>query len=193
MLVVLSCTLLATCNVAAVASAPTDAVVAARARAADVQAALDRWRDAEDLPSAHHPAEEVSNLITGPAVDLYGDADGDGSVQGAVELGLLPGQAGKGSLSLPLRGCAGPDLLGGSWDEPAARWLDLADKIAAWTPDNNPFPDLESHAQRTIGWAQLTLMSKRSRVCGGDLRPRPTTRGCDERCHRRLLLAFLHP
>ena len=55
--------------------------------------------------------------------------------------------------------CAGKDLLGESWDDPAARWSDLATKIDTWTSVYNPFPELTSHAQRTIGWAQLTLMS----------------------------------
>ena len=113
---------------------------AAEQRVTEVQRALDRWRDATDIDAAHRAAETVSNLITGPAVDLYGDADGDGAVQGDVDAGLLPGQDGEASLGLPLSGCAGPDLLGGSWDDPSARWADLETKIADWTRPTTPSP-----------------------------------------------------
>ena len=126
----------------------------------EVQSALDRWRDAQDVETAHDAAETVSNLVTGPGVDLYGDADGDGTVRGEVDEGLLPGQDGETSLGLPLAGCAGPDLLGGDWDDPAGRWADLTGRIAAWSPTANSLPELASHAQRTVGWAQLTLMSE---------------------------------
>ena len=138
---------------------PPSTVAAAQQRVDDVQGALARWREATTIGAAHHAAETVSNLITGPGVDLYGDTDADGTVQGAVDAGLLPGQAREASLGLPLSGCAGADLLGGSWADPAARWLELTTRLDAWTPENNPFPELASHAQRTVGWAQLTLRS----------------------------------
>ena len=137
--------------------APAGAVSAAQERAAGIQRALDDWAGASDLTQAQRAAETVSNLVTGPHVAWYGDADGDGAVGGEVSEGLLPGEAGEPGLGLPLEGCAGPDLLGGSWSDPGARWDELATKIAAWTPTNNPFPTLASHAQRTVGWAQLTL------------------------------------
>lgn len=136
------------------------AVADARSRVDQIQLALDRWTDASDLAGARAAAEEVSNLITGPGVSLYGDRDGDGVVGGAVAVGLLPGEAGEASLGQRIEVCAGPDLLGGSWRDPGSRWRDLAGRIAQWTPTNNTFPQLASHAQRTVGWAQLTLAAQ---------------------------------
>ncbi|MCL8024084.1 hypothetical protein [Nocardioides bruguierae] len=135
---------------------PAD-VAAARDRLGAVQSALEVWAAADDLVQARAAAEAVSNLVTGPGVHLYGDTDGDGSLAGAVDAGLLPGEQGEPSLGLPLEECAGIDLLGGSWADPAARWRDLTERIEVWAPDDNRFPELPSHAQRVVGWAQLTL------------------------------------
>ncbi len=149
----------AACGSGADSGAAPAVVDAAASRVAQIQHHLDQWADASDLDEAQAAAEAVSNLITGPGVSLYGDANGDGSVGGEVIDGLLPGETGEASLALPLRGCAGADLLGGSWVDPGSRWGELEGMIAAWSPVNNPFPQLASHAQRTVGWAQLTLAS----------------------------------
>ena len=122
------------------AAPPPQAVAAATARVVLVQESLDAWASAESLEVAQSAAETVSNLITGPGVGLYGDADGDGVVGGESVRGLLPGADGEDSLGLPLQGCAGQDLLGGPWTDPRLRWEDLATRVAAWTPANNPFP-----------------------------------------------------
>ncbi len=152
--------LLAGCGSADDGAAPANgAVAAAETRVQEIQHALDSWRGADSAPVAHRAAETVSNLITGPGVDLYGDADGDGTVDGPVTQGLLPGRAGEASLGAPLSGCAGPDLLGGSWADPTTRWRELTDRIATWTPQSNRFPQLPSHALRVVGWARLTLGS----------------------------------
>ncbi len=140
---------------------PTGAVAAALERVEEIQVALDRWRDAPGVAEAHRAAETVSNLTTGPGVERFGDLDDDGSVAGSVATGLLPGQDGETSLGLVLAGCAGPDLLGGSWSDPAARWSELLTRIETWTPRDNRFPELTSHALRTVGWARLTLGSDR--------------------------------
>lgn len=120
--------------------------------------AVDRWRLAADLATARRAAEEARNLIVGPKGPLYGDADRDGTVGGASEIGLLPGLAGEAGLATAAAGvCVDRDVLGGSWADPAARWAKLEAAISAWTPSNNTFPAFPSHPQRVIGWATLTL------------------------------------
>lgn len=107
-------------------------------------------------------ALEARNLVVGPDGPGYGDVDGDGSLAGEVERGLLPGLAGETGLTGPgadERECLVPDLLGGSWADPAARWAEATDAIAAWSETDNTFPSLASHAQRIVGWASLTLAS----------------------------------
>jgi hypothetical protein len=47
------------------------------------------------------------------------------------------------------------DVLGGDWDDPAARWAMLSEAIAQWAPDHNTFPSLPSHPMRIVGWATL--------------------------------------
>lgn len=118
------------------------------------------WRAALNLSQAKRHAEAARNLIVGPAGPGYGDADGDGRVSGANEIGLLPGIGGRAALAVPAANpCVTRDLLGGSWEDPARRWAILQAKIAAWRPGNNTFPTLPSHAQRIVGWATLTLGS----------------------------------
>lgn len=120
--------------------------------------AVDRWRTATDLTTARRAAEEARNLIVGPKGPLYGDADRDGTVAGASEIGLLPGLAGEAGLATAAAGvCVERDVLGGSWADPADRWAKLDAAIAAWTRSNNTFPAFPSHPQRVIGWATLTL------------------------------------
>ena len=142
-------------------AAPDAEVVASvDARLDDIQAGIDDWRDAPDVASAHAAAELVRNLVVGPGGPGYGDTDGDGTVAGEVDDGLLPGLDGEPSLADELDGtCADRDVLGGSWRDPEARWQSLARRIDSWTPDDNRFPELPSHPQRIVGWASLTLDS----------------------------------
>ena len=185
--------LLAGCGGDAGSSPPPGAAAAAQGRVSEVQSALDRWRDAQDVETAHDAAETVSNLVTGPGVDLYGDADGDGTVRGEVDDGLLPGQDGETSLGLPLAGCAGPDLLGGDWDDPVGRWADLTGRIAAWSPTANPLPVFRQScaAHRRVGPAHLDVRGplRRPRV----LRSCPAARRRRARRDRRVRMTLIAP
>lgn len=123
-----------------------------------IDAAVKRWQSAPDLAAARRSAEEVRNLIVGPHGPSYGDADRNGTVEGASATGLLPGLGGEDALATTEAGpCVERDVLGGSWADPARRWSTLEMAIAAWSPSNNTFPALPSHPQRIVGWATLTL------------------------------------
>ncbi|GAA3643724.1 hypothetical protein GCM10022200_29600 [Microbacterium awajiense] len=125
-----------------------------------IDAAVSAWQAAGDLESAQRSAEDARNLIEGPGGPDYGDGDGDGTVAGATEAGLLPGLGGEPGLAQPpLNDCVERDVLGGSWDDPQRRWDVFADTLAAWSPGNNTMPTLPSHPQRVVGWATLTLES----------------------------------
>ncbi len=127
-------------------------------RLAALQAAVDIWERANDLPSAKAAAETARNLVTGPNVTGYGDLDRDGRIGGANVTGLLPGEEGQpGLVTSPAPACVERDVLGGSWDDPAARWQEVRTRIAAWSETDNTFPALASHPQRVVGWASLTL------------------------------------
>lgn len=131
---------------------PTSAIDDVDARFEKVQRALDQWRGADTLTEARAAADLTRLLITGPDIE---DLRPEGA--GGVEVGLLPDEDGGPGLASAVASCAGPDLLGGSWDDPEQGWIILRDAIAAWAPDGNTFPDLPSHAQRVVGWATLTL------------------------------------
>lgn len=122
-----------------------------------IQAAVTSWGDATSLPQAQVAAEQTRNLVLGPYVKGYGDTNRDGTISGSTPIGLLPDESGGPGLALALAKCAGPDLLGGSWDNPGQRWQVMRTAIADWTPGNNTFPSLPSHPQRVVGWATLTL------------------------------------
>lgn len=118
------------------------------------------WRSAGDLASARRAAEEARNLVVGPAGPFYGDADGDGTVEGGTSVGLLPGLGGEAGLAAAdLGDCVVRDVLGGDWSDAAERWAILERAIADWAPTNNTFPALPSHPQRIVGWATLTLQA----------------------------------
>ncbi len=127
-------------------------------RLAQIEAAILRWQAAADLDSARSAAEAARNLIVGASGPYYGDADGNGSIDGASTKGLLPGRNGEAAVASEADGiCVVRDVLGGSWADPAGRWAELDAKIEAWKPANNKFPTLPSHPQRIVGWATLAL------------------------------------
>ena len=131
-------------------------------RLAALQAAVGIWREADDLASAKAAAETARNLVTGPDVTGYGDLDRDGRTGGASKAGLLPGEQGQpGLVTSPAPDCVERDVLGGSWDDPAARWQEVRTRTAAWSEAHNTFPALASHPQRVVGWASLTLATSR--------------------------------
>lgn len=147
-------------------SAPSrtgDPLATSRALINDRLDALDEavaeWKGAGTLDEATVGAEAARNLVVGPNGPGYGDANGDGVVSGESTIGLLPGLDGEAGLvaTNPQRDCVGADVLGGSWDDPAARWQLAVTAAEEWTPANNPFPTLPSHPQRVYGWATLAL------------------------------------
>lgn len=125
-----------------------------------IDGAVSRWRSATDLATALRSAEEARNLVVGPHGPLYGDADDNGTVDGASAIGLLPGLGDEPGLATAAAGpCVERDVLGGGWADPAARWSILEAAISAWTPSTNTFPALPSHPQRIVGWATLSLVT----------------------------------
>lgn len=122
---------------------------------------VEQWSQAEDLEAAQTAAEIAANLVTGPDGPGYGDRDGDGEIEGQVRLGLLPGVTGEPEGSaLPAADEAPPcvrrDVLGGSWEDPQARWAEFEDVVSSWTEADNTMPMLDSHLMRVAGWAALT-------------------------------------
>ncbi len=127
-------------------------------RLAGIESAIQRWRQADNLTTAKAAAEEARNLVVGPAGPYYGDADRNGFIAGASNVGLLPGLKGETALVKPEDGtCVARDVLGGSWREPAERWSMLDAAIRSWSASKNTFPALPSHPQRIAGWATLAL------------------------------------
>jgi opacity protein-like surface antigen len=127
-------------------------------RLADIDTAIVGWQGAGDLAEAQRYAEAARNLIVGPDGPYYGDADGDGTIEGANTQGLLPGLTGEAGLASDVDGaCVERDIRGGSWDDAADRWATLDTAISEWSPTNNTFPSLPSHPQRIVGWATHTL------------------------------------
>ena len=125
-----------------------------------IQVAIDDWAGAETIEEAHVAAETAHNLVSGTETLGAGDRDGDGTVGGDVDAGLLPAQDGSTGLVADLpEECDLVDVLGGDWSDPEQRWETVQTAIEEWAPTNNTFPDLPSHPQRIVGWATLTLRS----------------------------------
>lgn len=128
-----------------------------------VQAHVEEWRTAGTLTDARRAAEAAANHIVGPTGPGFGDRDGDGTVRGPGDAGVLPGSEGW-PLGFAVEAardgapeCVVRDVLGGSWEDAPARWNALAVAIDTWTEERNTFPSLPSHAQRVVGWAALAL------------------------------------
>ena len=143
---------------AAVVATPESEAVAERI--AKLDEAVDRWRSTASIVEAQVAAETAANLVVGPNGPGYGDRNGDGTVDGETGAGLLPGLDGTpDGLANPLadNSCIERDVLGGSWDDPGARWAEMTAAIEAWRPDANTMPTLASHPMRVVGWATFTL------------------------------------
>ncbi|WP_062520428.1 hypothetical protein [Demequina silvatica] len=148
---------LAACSPAASTDMPPEVAE----RFDQLETALAGWEDAASIEEAHANAEAARNLITGVDGPLYGDGDGDGEIAGSSPVGLLPGYGGEPGLvhDPAVNPCVEADVLGGSWETPAERWDQVTAAIDAWEVTANTFPSLESHPQRIVGWATLTLAS----------------------------------
>ena len=123
--------------------------------------AVSAWSGATTIEAAHAAAERAANLVVGPDGPGYGDRDGDGSVEGASDVGLLPGLDGAPGLAGPpaSNGCVADDVLGPAAADPVAAWSEMAAAIEAWRPDRNTMPSLASHPMRVVGWSTFTLGS----------------------------------
>ncbi|WP_305098450.1 hypothetical protein [Croceibacterium aestuarii] len=140
--------------------APTGDALALRLDTLD--AAVMKWQTATDLVTAHAAAEEVRNLVVGPAGPIYDDADRDGEVAGASDEGLLPGTRGQVALVAgEADRCLLQNVLGGSWTDPGARWAQALIAFDSWRPGNDAISSLPSPTMRLVGWATLGLESLR--------------------------------
>lgn len=142
-------------------SSPGDAT-ALSSRVEELSAAVQSWADSETIEDAHVWAETALNLVVGPNGPGYGDLNGDGTISGASDVGVLPGLDGiPDGLASPLasNACVERDVLGGDWPDPEQRWATMAEAIDAWAPSNNTMPSLPSHPMRIVGWATFTLES----------------------------------
>ena len=132
----------------------TSETAAVLERIEQVQQQVDLWRDASTIDDAQAAAAEARLLVTGPGV---AGLEPPAGTPADVTEGLLPDDSDRPGLASAVKDCAGPDLLGGSWDDQEQRWQILRTAIDEWAPDNNTFPSLPSHPQRVVGWATLTL------------------------------------
>ena len=135
--------------------AAPDPSIAYREQLRLIEQAIVAWRSASSIEEAHAAAEAAANLVVGPAGPNYGDRDTNGTVNGASEVGLLPGLANP----LAANECIFDDVLGGPWEDPADRWTTMLTAIDEWRPTNNTMPTLPSHPMRVVGWATFTLAS----------------------------------
>lgn len=141
-------------------SAGSAGAAVVRERLDAIEAAIEDWSEAPTIAAAHMAAEAAHNLVGGTRTLGVGDRDGDGTIGGDVDRGLLPAEDGSAGLVAGLPGgCDLADVLGGEWSDPAGRWAIVQTAIDQWQPANNTFPDLPSHPQRIVGWATLTLAS----------------------------------
>ncbi len=132
---------------AAVAGAGDDSTPAAALdRARTIERDVASWAAAAGLADVHRDAARVRALVGGPRFASDGDQ---------IAEGLLPGPAGEPGLAEDRDGCAGRVVVTGDWSDPAGRWRSLERLIGTWSPQNNPFPTLPSHAERVFGWATL--------------------------------------
>ncbi|MGA9279078.1 hypothetical protein [Ilumatobacter sp.] len=133
-----------------------------RERIEDIQSAVTDWESAESIGEAQAAAETAANLVVGPGGPGYGDRDGDGTIGGDVDVGLLSGIDGAPvgvAVDLAANPCVTRDVLGATVDDPAAGWAEMNAAIDAWRPDDNTMPTLASHPMRVVGWSTFTLAS----------------------------------
>ena len=124
--------------------------------------AIATWRNASTMEEAGAAAEAAANLVVGPNGPGYGDRDGDGTINGNTDIGLLPGLDGTPTgLAASLDGneCVAADVLGGTWADSGQRWGEMVSAIGDWRPDRNTMPSLASHPMRIVGWSTFTMES----------------------------------
>jgi hypothetical protein len=138
------------------------ATAAVSVRLGEIEEMIAVWRSAPTIDEALVAAETAANLVVGPNGPGYGDRNGDGTVSGSTDDGLLPGLDGSPAglaTSIASNECVLKDVLGGSWEDPPERWDEMERAIEAWRPDNNTMPSLASHPMRIVGWATFSQSS----------------------------------
>lgn len=144
------------------ASGPADDETALADRLTQIEDAVETWIASSTITEAHAAAEAAANLVVGPNGPGYGDRDGDGAIRGDTDLGLLPGLDGTPdgiAFTAAANPCVEGDVLGGSWDDPAAAWEQMLVAVDEWEPANNTMPTLASHPMRIVGWSTFTIES----------------------------------
>ncbi len=134
-----------------------------RERMLKIDDAVTAWENADTVAIARSAAESAANLIVGPGGPDYGDRDGDGTIDGEADFGILPGLDGTPTglaNTLTDNECIVSDVLGGSWDDPAGRWAEMQTAIEDWTTADNTMPSLASHPMRIVGWATFTIATE---------------------------------
>ncbi|RLE19221.1 MAG: hypothetical protein DRJ50_12375 [Actinobacteria bacterium] len=134
--------------------------IAFREQMTTIDDAVASWGNAKTIEDAQVGAETAANLVVGPNGPGYGDRNGDGTIDGETDVGVLSGIDGTPTgiaQTLDPNECIERDVLGGSWTDPAAEWDKMTVAIAEWTPDNNTMPTLDSHLMRIVGWSTFTL------------------------------------
>ena len=131
-----------------------------RERILKIDDAATAWKNADNVEIARSAAESAANLVVGPGGPGYGDRDGDGTIEGENDFGVLPGLDGSPvglANALTDNVCIEDDVLAGSWDDPAGRWASMQTAIDEWTTANNTMSSLASRPMRIVGWATFTL------------------------------------
>ena len=131
-----------------------------RERMLKIDDAATAWKNADTIEIAKSAAESAANLVVGPGGPGYGDRDGDGTIEGEADFGVLPGLDGSPvglANGVPDNECVVNEVLGGSWDDPAGRWATMQTAIDDWTTANNTMSNLPSRPMRIVGWATFTL------------------------------------
>ena len=157
---VLTITLLACGDDGAVADPEDVAAFTYRETVVKIDDAVTVWENAGTLADARAAAEAAVNLVVGSGGPDHGDRDGNGTIDGDAEFGVLPGLDGTPTglaNALSDNECVVADVLGGDWSDPTARWDEMQSAIDAWAPDNNTMPGLDSHPMRIVGWATFTM------------------------------------
>lgn len=128
----------------------------------EIREAVDEWAVAASSEEAHVAAVNAINLVPGPNGPFSGDLDGDGTVGGESDVGVLSGVDGTPAglaTEFDSNPCVMRDVLGSTASDATAGWAETHAAIDAWRPDANTMPTLASHPMRIISWATFTLES----------------------------------
>lgn len=131
-----------------------------------VEAGMQAMRSAPDTGTARREARGILDQLVGPG--------GRHTSPTALQPGLLP--AAQATLTDPgivltaygtsqdprLSQALADTILGNvdRWQEPAKRWTEIDEAVAAWTPTTNTMQRLDGGAMRLVGWSLLALQTQ---------------------------------